>query len=71
MVEDIVIEKQQQGKDMNNEIPTMEQTEDDAGNSVASLLNSSRDIFVSNSMFGLGQGDLEIAVCVFKTRPYL
>jgi hypothetical protein len=56
VVEDIVIEKQQQGKDMNNEIPTMEQTEDDAGNSVASLLNSSRDIFVSNSMFGLGQG---------------
>ncbi|MFN9321410.1 MAG: carboxypeptidase-like regulatory domain-containing protein, partial [Chitinophagales bacterium] len=56
VVEDIIIEKQQQGKDMNNEIPVTEQTEDDASNSVASLLNSSRDIFVSNSMFGLGQG---------------
>ena len=56
-LEDIVLEKQQQGKDMNNEIPVVEQgEEDDAGNSVASLLNSSRDIFVSNSMFGLGQG---------------
>lgn len=57
VVEDIVIEKQQRGSDMNNEIPVMEQgDEDDGGNSVASLLNSSRDIFVSNSMFGLGQG---------------
>lgn len=55
-VEDLLIEKQQQGKDMNNEIPVTEQTEDDASNSVASLLNSSRDIFVSNAMFGLGQG---------------
>jgi len=59
-VEDIVVEKQQQGKDMNNEVPTVDQSDDEGGNSsassVASLLNSSRDIFVSNSMFGLGQG---------------
>lgn len=56
IAEDILVEKQNQGKDMNNEIPVVEQADDDASNSVASLLNSSRDIFVSNSMFGLGQG---------------
>lgn len=55
-ISDISIEKQQQGRDMNQEIPVVEQADDDAGLSVASLLNSSRDIFVSNSMFGLGQG---------------
>jgi hypothetical protein len=61
VVPDIAVEKQQQGKDMNNEVPTVDQSDDDGngggGNTaVASLLNSSRDIFVSNSMFGLGQG---------------
>lgn len=60
VLEDIVVERQQQAIDITNEIPVMDQSEDDAGNAVASLLNSSRDVFVSNALFGLGQGNFNL-----------
>lgn len=58
VVPDILIEKQQIGKEDNGEVPTVDQTDDGSGGSgsaVASLLNSSRDLFVFNSIMNLSQ----------------
>lgn len=57
VIDNIVVERQKPSVDNNNEIPVVEQSDEEvAGNAVASLLNSSRDIFISNALFGLGQG---------------